>query len=60
MSDEPKTHLNVGGPRGWTTACGIESSSFVDKHPADEHYAVDCKRCLKVMEAGGGLTPDPA
>jgi hypothetical protein len=44
---EPKLHLNVGGPRGWTTACGIESASFVDEHESED---VDCKRCLKAME----------
>jgi hypothetical protein len=47
MTREPKTHLNVGGPRGWTTACGIESHSFVTERDADE---VDCSRCRKVME----------
>lgn len=49
---EPQTkcHLNVGGPRGWTTACGIESSDFVDQHKVDDHFMVDCKRCLKAME----------
>jgi hypothetical protein len=49
---EPKVHLNVGGPRGWTTACGIESSSFVDKDKKEDHFMVDCKRCLKSMELG--------
>jgi hypothetical protein len=51
---EPKLHLNVGGPRGWTTACGIESSSFVDQHKTDEHEDIDCRRCLKVMEKNNG------
>ena len=51
MADKDKAvHLNVGGLRGWTTACGIESSSFVDQHLVDEHEDVTCKRCLKAME----------
>ena len=45
MNKEPKIHFNVGGQRGWTTACGIESSSFVEK--LDEWDEVDCKRCLR-------------
>lgn len=45
MEREPKLHFNVGGPRGWTTACGIESSSFTDK--PSEWDEVDCQRCLK-------------
>lgn len=43
---EPKLHFNVGGPRGWTTACGIESASFDEKW--DD---VDCKRCLRSRPA---------
>lgn len=53
----PKVHLNVGGPRGWTTACGIESSSFVDQHLVEEHDEVDCRRCLQRMPA---LSPSPS
>jgi hypothetical protein len=49
-TDNRKTHLNVGGPRGWTTACGIESSSFVDLHKPEEHVDIDCKRCLRAMK----------
>lgn len=41
---EEKLHINVGGPRGWTTACGISSANFVDK--MDELEDVDCERCL--------------
>lgn len=48
--DNRKWHLNVGGPRGWTTACGIESSSFIDAHKHDEHFMIDCKRCLAAMK----------
>src|SRR5690348_16556745 len=44
-----KTHFNVGGPRGWTTACGIESRSFVDK--PTEWNEVDCCRCLERRRA---------
>ena len=46
---EPQTkcHLNVGG---WTTACGIESHDFVDKHKPSEYFMIDCKRCLRAME----------
>lgn len=46
---EPKIHLNVGGPRGWTTACGIESASFVDQHLTDEHDQINCERCLAAI-----------
>lgn len=46
MVDDPKTHLNVGGSRGWTTACGIESSSFVDQNNGQDDE-VDCKKCQK-------------
>lgn len=42
MERELRWHLNVGGPRGWTTACGIESASFVRD---DEVEEVDCRRC---------------
>jgi hypothetical protein len=44
--DRRKWHFNIGGPRGWTAACGIESSSFVSKW--DE---VDCQRCLNSEHA---------
>jgi hypothetical protein len=52
-----KTHLNIGGPRGWTTACGIESSSFIDQHKIADYDEVDCKRCLKAMEAATVMLP---
>lgn len=46
---ELKVHLNIGGPRGWTTACGIESSSFIDQAKAEDHWQVDCKRCRRKL-----------
>lgn len=52
MTDrQMKVHLNVGGPRGWTTACGIESASFVDQHLVEDHDEVDCRRCLQALRA---------
>lgn len=42
-----KLHWNIGGPRGWTTACGIESASFVEHD--DEREGVTCKRCLRAL-----------
>ena len=42
---EPRTHFNIGGARGWTTACGMESHSFVDMNA--EWAQVDCAKCLK-------------
>lgn len=47
MADEDGPyHLNIGGPRGWTTACGIESASFVSDNDLE---GVDCGRCLNTQ-----------
>jgi hypothetical protein len=50
---EERTHFNVGGPRGWTAACGIESSSFVGK--PEDWDDVDCRRCMKKRPTVEGL-----
>jgi hypothetical protein len=40
-------HWNAGGPKGWTTACGIESANFVE-HRQDRNQ-VTCQRCVRSL-----------